>query len=401
VADPAPKVDVLLHLPTEEWDRLVAAARTAVHADEAGLASPRLRQLAATPPAKMRTGRARRDLATDLAAGGWLWTQTAVELRSYEAGERLLEVIRAGRAPTVPDPGDTRWAADVDRERRWRQREAQLKERGQRLQSERDDAMRRADGLEARLRTALQRAEELENQLGEAGDERHRLARRLEEADEVRERELDRLRRHYDARLQEASEELRTLRRQREERRRALEKNAAAREAATQQARDEIAAFRSSQTQAPAGAVLGRPSRLPPGIAPRTKEAFSALLQPGMRIIIDGYNVTKQHRDGAPLEQQRLWLVKVCDGLAARTAARCTVVFDGAASVGGRASGGRRTRVLFSEQGSADDEIVALVRDLPREEPAVIVTDDRELIDRVSAEGVDTVSTPAFLDLVE
>lgn len=401
MADPAPKVDVLLHLPPDAWDRVVAAVRTAIHADEAGLASPRLRQLAATPLAKMRSGRARRDLATDLAAGGWLWTQTAVELRSHEAGERLLEMILAGRRPAAPVPGATRVAGDADRERRWREREAKLKERGQRLRTERDDATRRAEGLEARLRTVQQRVEELEIQLVEAGEERQRLERRMEEADGEREREIDRLRRHYEARLHEASEELRTLRRQREERRRALERDAAVREAATQRARDEVAAYRTSQSQAPVGAVLGRPSRLPPGVAPRTTEAFSALLQPGLRVIIDGYNVTKQHRDGAPLEQQRLWLVKVCDGLAARTDVRCTVVFDGAASVGGRASGGRSTRVLFSEQGSADDEIVALVRDLPRDEPAIVVTDDRELIDRVSNERADTVSTPAFLDLVE
>jgi len=105
------------------------------------------------------------------------------------------------------------------------------------------------------------------------------------------------------------------------------------------------------------------------------------LALPRPRLIVDGYNVTKSAWPTQSLEAQRTRLLTLLGALVARTGAETTVVFDGAAS-GTRATvpAPRGVKVLFSPAGVIADDVI---RDLVAAEPAgrvlVVVTDDREL----------------------
>jgi predicted RNA-binding protein with PIN domain len=146
--------------------------------------------------------------------------------------------------------------------------------------------------------------------------------------------------------------------------------------------------------------VPGRPSRLPGGVRPDSDEAAVALVTSGRQVLVDGYNITRQHHDRHPLEQQRDWLLSEAAAVASRTAARIVLVFDSkedAAGVPPRRRPGVQLR--FSGGGSADDDLVAIVAGLPADQPVVVVTDDRGLRHRLQALDADVVPTSAFLRL--
>ena len=125
--------------------------------------------------------------------------------------------------------------------------------------------------------------------------------------------------------------------------------------------------------------------RAPPSESERTADpsrltAWAGL--PGAHLIVDGYNVTKTGFPELTLSEQRDRLVRSLAALAARTSAEVTVVFDGAAVATSRPSG-RGIRVLFSPPGVlADDVIRDLVRAEPRGRVVVVVSSDREVVDR-------------------
>jgi len=121
---------------------------------------------------------------------------------------------------------------------------------------------------------------------------------------------------------------------------------------------------------------------------PSTLERFLAL--PRAHLIVDGYNVTKAALPTLPLARQRELLVRNLAGLAARTGAEITVVFDGADVTAVPAVGVRGVRVRFSPVGvSADTVIRAMARAEPDGRPVVVVSSDREI-----AEGVRRSATP-------
>jgi TolA-binding protein len=364
-----PSSDALLRLPAPHWNRVVGAVRASV--DET--APPRLRQLAATPTAKLRDGRSRRDLCVLLAEDATLWEATATHLRQDSSGRTALRQLAA---PDTPSPRDS--SADLTEERvRFRERESRLKERSRRLREERDAARRRADGLEGRLRTVTERVEDLEQRLEKLRAQRDELAGALEEAEDERRREVERVRRHHASHLEEMDSELRRLRRELEERRAQGRREEQARQAAEERAQKEVQRYQRAAT------------------------GSTGLRRPGLRLIVDGYNVTKQHRGHADLEHQRAWLVNVCDGFAAQVGTQCLIVFDGQDGLEAPAGHGRRTRVVFSAGDSADDRIVGLVSAVPEGEPVAVVPDDRELADRVRGRGADVYSTSAFIAVAE
>ena len=111
------------------------------------------------------------------------------------------------------------------------------------------------------------------------------------------------------------------------------------------------------------------------------------LALPRAHLVVDGYNVTKAAYGSLTLADQRTRLVSGLAGLAARTAAEVTVVFDGAQRDPGMTSSWPRgVRVLFSDPGeTADSLILRLVRAEPAGRPVVVVSSDREVADGARA----------------
>jgi len=132
-----------------------------------------------------------------------------------------------------------------------------------------------------------------------------------------------------------------------------------------------------------------------PGDDPALVDRLLAL--PRVHLLVDGYNVTKTGYPTLPLADQRTRLLNALDGLAGRSKAEITCVFDGA-DVDAPVVQGRRTRVLFSEPGeTADELIVRLVRAEPPGRPLAVVTADKEIIAAVRAEGARAVPSELLL----
>jgi predicted RNA-binding protein with PIN domain len=127
------------------------------------------------------------------------------------------------------------------------------------------------------------------------------------------------------------------------------------------------------------------------------------LAVPTTHLLVDGYNVTKGGYGGLTLEAQRTRLLAGLGGLAARTRAEVTVVFDGAEGTLVTAlPAPRGVRLLFSRRGETADEVLRrLVRHEPVGRPVVVVSSDREVADGVTEAGATAVPSPALLRLLE
>lgn len=393
-----PAATSLEQLPGEDWLLLLTHVRAALNALEDGLVTPRMAQLRAIPSGKLVSGRSRRDLCRLLAAGGPLWREAVERIAGDEEAARRFDWLLKGEEPptsqTPVSPEEqspmTSGAGRADRPKR----DPQTRARGRELVEQRDAARRRATGLEARLEIERERNAALQARLEQVTVERNELARKLEDVAAEREQAIDRATRHAEAQLAAAREELRALRRAEEERRQQRRREASRRADAGHRAqRYDTLGARPAQRVATAG----RPSRLPRGTAPGTADAAAALLVADRCVLVDGYNVTKQHRDHLPLEHQRLWLVRLLEGLVARTGVRCRVVFDGDPLASPPAMSSRAVGVTFTKGGTADDELVAMVSALAPDEPVVVVTNDRELATRLGDLGVDIIGTREFV----
>jgi predicted RNA-binding protein with PIN domain len=104
---------------------------------------------------------------------------------------------------------------------------------------------------------------------------------------------------------------------------------------------------------------------------------------------------------GLSLAEQRAWLVNGLAALAARLRVEPVVWFDTAAA---GPPGGERARgvsVRFTHPGvTADDEIVLEVAASPPDEPLLVVTDDRELRDRLREHRVDLLRGSVLVPLL-
>lgn len=401
---PPPDADALARLPGDDWALLVRAARDALHSLDREVLHPRMIQLRATPTSKLMSGRSRRDLCRFLASRSALWEETATRVRDDPETRRRLEWLFTAAPP--PERRDEPADEDETETGRLRAEVERLRERSRGFLEERDEARRRADGLEARLETERERLRELRDERQRLRQERDELETRLEASSRERRDALDRLKRRHDAKMAELRDELRTHRRRKQERqerqRRRREQEAASQSRSPERrAREEIAAYRASRDARGRAAVPGRPSRLPEGVAPGTTEAADLLLADGRRLLIDGYNVTQQHRGQVGLQHQRGWLLRVVEAFAARRQLRATVVFDGDAAASSPGPPMRHTRVVFTADESADDRIVSMVAGLAQDDPVTVVTDDRELQRRLDEHGVDLVDTRAFVGVVE
>ena len=150
-------------------------------------------------------------------------------------------------------------------------------------------------------------------------------------------------------------------------------------------------------------ADLSSADTAPTSSAPATPALLEQMLAlPRARLIIDGYNVTKQAWPTASLEAQRSRLVAALGPLVARSGAETTVVFDAAEStVRSVMPAPRGVRVVFSPEGViADDVIRQLVAAEPRGRVVVVVSGDQAVARDVVRSGARVVPAVALLGLV-
>jgi predicted RNA-binding protein with PIN domain len=133
---------------------------------------------------------------------------------------------------------------------------------------------------------------------------------------------------------------------------------------------------------------------------PQLLEQYLAL--PRARLLVDGYNVSKQTWPDLTLEGQRSRLLSGLAGLVARTGAETTVVFDAAAtSTRPVVRTPRGVKVVFSAPGEiADDVIRRLVEAEPEGRVVVVATDDRAVLTDVARAGARTVGSRALAALL-
>lgn len=401
---PPPAVDDLLAITPDDWAWLLGVIRTGLHALDDAEVTAEIERLRASPASRLAGGRMRQRLAAVLSRPGPAWQAVADALSSAEVPSSLAW-LRTGEAPPHRSgarpagvPGRARpgrpaspSGADPDLVRR-------LKERARTLLTERDDARRRAEGAEARVEALDLKLSELAGELDRERARTAELEDRLRAAEDDRAQAIDRERRRGESRLAELEDELREVRRRDETRRQERARQERARQVAEEEARQQQAERQRSRGRARPTVSPGRPTVLPRGIAPGTRDEAAALLGPDRRLLVDGYNVTLTHRKDLTLEEQREWLVRQLSSLAARRRVRPTVVFDGRGGGGGGrpADGARKVSVVFTPSGvTADDEITLAVQ--ATDEPLVVVTDDRGLRDRVRPHGVDLLGTQQFL----
>jgi predicted RNA-binding protein with PIN domain len=151
-------------------------------------------------------------------------------------------------------------------------------------------------------------------------------------------------------------------------------------------------------------ARVRRPLRAPGGRLEDDPDTLDDwLATTGVRVLVDGYNVTKAPGGFGELglEAQRRRLVGGLDVLARRRRAPITVVFDGSEVPPGtsrRSRGPVQVRYSAPTE-TADDHLVALLDGLPPD-PVVVVTNDRELRRRVSALGATVAGSGQLLSLL-
>jgi hypothetical protein len=395
---PPPPAEVLVELPSDTWAALLPIVRRALQGLEPHLADATVRRLRAAPTGRLAGGRVRRELCELLARGGPPWDAFRAELDAADELPPPLDDLRRGvavrgapaRAPATAEPGP----AEADRLQAELER---LRSRLRGLREERDLARRQAAGAEQRADATRREVDELRATLEDLEAERDQLARTLEEAEQERRRAVDRAARRHDAELRRLRDELAALRRDAEDRRQAEQRRQEDRGAGTDDRSPERVPAPPARARGNGRLRPGRPSTLPPGVVTGTAEAVELLLHPGRLVLVDGYNVTKQHRGHLTLELQRRWLTQQLAALATRRRVRPVAVFDGEQVGGGRSwLGGRQVEVRFTGEGiTADDELVLAVE--ATDEPVVVVTDDRELRARLMASGADVVGTAPFL----
>jgi predicted RNA-binding protein with PIN domain len=163
-----------------------------------------------------------------------------------------------------------------------------------------------------------------------------------------------------------------------------------------------------SATADPTGERAPRPPRRVPvrltkGVHEGSVEGLEQLLgTPGLVVVVDGYNVSKEGWPNLDPSAQRDSLVAALGAVRTRTGAQVHVVFDGDAE-GGRPAVGAPlpVRVHFSPaEVEADDVILEMVAGLPTDVPVLVVSSDRRVADGARRLGANSVRSRELLDLV-
>lgn len=397
--DTTPRVPAaaeLTAIDADAWGRMLVHVRAALHDLTDDELTPELQRLRASPTSRLAAGRVRAALARVIAEGGPLWRALHERLTAADLPERLGWLV-TGSSPPGGTAGEPEPASPGPSDDDLREQLHDARRRAREMREERDLALRRADGAEARAGTMEDKLAAVEQELDQATRRIRTLREALEEEREERRDAVARERRRQDRRVEELESELTEHRRREQERtrRRQAEERRHERED-----RDPASGTRRPGPSRPL-AEPGRPSRLPDGVRRDTTEGARALLTPGRRVLIDGYNVARTRGPELGLEEQRGWMVRLAHRAATRFDVHPIVVFDGSTGVGDYPGVHRGTDVSFSADGvTADDEIVFAVAAAEPDEPLLVVTDDRDLRDRVADRGADVVGTGPFVSAV-
>jgi len=140
------------------------------------------------------------------------------------------------------------------------------------------------------------------------------------------------------------------------------------------------------------------PLALPGGVVADTVQAATHLVrQPGVLLVVDGYNAAKRGWPDEALPVQRERLLDALEELVARHGTAVHVVFDGA-DFWTAPTGRRHLRIEFSPAGvTADEVIVELVGSLPADRPMVVATNDGEVRAGARAGGANVISSEQLL----
>lgn len=395
-------------LPDDLFARVVPHVRRGLaDLDELEVTSS-VQRLRAVPATKLGRGRARRRLLDVLAGGGPLWVAVR---RRVGADEALVADLAAALASTdgvgAPDQPDA--DGTVVRLVAAEQARDQARAQRDRAREERDEARRQRDGLRGREASMKANMARLQDQVASLGRQVARLEQDLATAAEDRRNAVAREERRGEAdraglaaELADARREVDQLRRERARRESPDPDRTAGRPIpATPVARGRARPGRSATAGPPDRVVPGRPSRLPAGLRLDTRDGAARLLAAVPRLLVDGYNVTRTHRRDLDLAAQRDWLVNGLAAMVARRGLEVTVVFDAHQADKASGSARRGVRVQYSHPGvTADDEIVLAVEALERDVAVVVVTDDRDLRNRLARARVDLLHTAPFTGLL-
>ena len=120
--------------------------------------------------------------------------------------------------------------------------------------------------------------------------------------------------------------------------------------------------------------------------------------------ILDGYNITTQipHLSFKKLKASREGLLRLIQFYHPQGSRKneVVIVFDGKPGVGGFMEQ-RETRVIFSENESADDRIRKLVEHSKRKKEIIVVTDDKDLATSIRILGASVLGVKDFLSKVK
>jgi hypothetical protein len=378
----AERLGALVSLDARSWARTLIALR------EVEALGERARELLARPTSELATGPARRALCEQVLLEPVLLDAMLVSDALPREVHDLLVATGTGSVEATTDEGVTHTPV-ADKERGLRRELAQLRRQRDGAEARAVAAEARAESRDTELRAAQVRIATLESQLEGAADELAQAVARAE--------------RRSDARSAALESELAGARSELERTSRRAERDAAA-----------LAALRgehaetSSELEVLRAALPGddgedgstsRPLPLPLDVHPDTTEAARWLLGSVTTLLVDGYNVSLNLRAGQELEAQRRWLIERLRSIAARGQLAPVVVFDGdQASPSSTMSSGVEIRFTAAAS-TADDDIVFTVAVTTG--PVLVVTDDRELRERVTSEGANVVGGRAFLGALD
>lgn len=374
----------LLGLDTRSWTRLIVVLR------EADLADPQLSELLDLPASELATGTPRHELSAALARD-----TTVHEL--LLTSPALPEVVRQAFVATsdeehVESPAngarESDTARDAGRERDLRRELAQLR--------------RQRDGAEARASAAEARAAASDAAAAQVDARSEAIEARLRGSEDELAQAVARAERRTGARIADLEAALATTRAELERVTRRADKDAAALVALRAQNAEltaHLEALQHLEARDASDDIDARPLRLPEDVHPETTEAARWLLGAARTLFVDGYNVSLTLRPGQQLEAQRRWLIDRLRPLAAQGSIVPVVVFDGDQSTpSATTSAGVEVRFTPASL-TADDDIVFSVT--VTDGSVLVVTDDRELRERVAAEGANVVGGRAFLGALD
>lgn len=157
--------------------------------------------------------------------------------------------------------------------------------------------------------------------------------------------------------------------------------------------RSQLDELHSAATPETVPTVRRKPLPVPPGLFDDSVDYAEYLLNiPGMTVLIDGYNLTKEAQPNQQLDVQRSWLLQGLAAITGRFGATFEVVFDGAGVAAPNNRAHERVRHRFTPEGvEADDDIIAAVGSIDAGKPVTVVSSDRRVRDGAAGGGANVI----------